>query len=261
VAFEQACDHLTSVSVAPCGFMPLRGQMAKPESVRPLRAGSGLFVNFDGERRLDTAALYTALGHPAELLTTGIRVIPAELFDGLALWLALHEPDSGRLFAVGAAADLGLVPPLLPGMTSTYVLLEEQAMAALVCLDQELDSGTSSSAFELGVRVFGAAGHDLAQRLVGTIHEWHASGRRATAGLRIRAYPPRQQHRRRHRGRHRQALQPAPARLAGAVGSLHLTAGLVGLHPAATPERRAAVPQGERLTSIACRRSRPRTSS
>jgi protein-L-isoaspartate(D-aspartate) O-methyltransferase len=189
VAFEQAGDHLTSVSVAPCGFMPLRGQMAKPESVRPLRAGSGLFVNFDGECRLDTAALYTALGYPAELLTTGIRVTPAELFDGLALWLALHEPDSGRLFAVGAAADLGLVPPLLPGMTSTYVLLEEQAMAALVCLDQQLDSGTSSSAFELGVRVFGAAGHDLAQQLVGTIHQWHASGRRATAGLRIRAYP------------------------------------------------------------------------
>jgi protein-L-isoaspartate(D-aspartate) O-methyltransferase len=92
VAFEQAGDHLTSVSVAPCGFMPLRGQMAKPESVRPLRAGSGLFVNFDGECRLDTAALYTALGYPAELLTTGIRVTPAELFDGLALWLALHEP-------------------------------------------------------------------------------------------------------------------------------------------------------------------------
>jgi hypothetical protein len=62
-------------------------------------------------------------------------------------------------------------------------------MAALVCLDQQLDSGTPSSAFELGVRVFGAAGHDLAQRLVGTIHQWHASGRRATAGLRIRAYP------------------------------------------------------------------------
>jgi protein-L-isoaspartate(D-aspartate) O-methyltransferase len=146
-------------------------------------------VNFDGERRLDTAALYTALGHPAELLTTGIRVTPAELFDGLALWLALHEPDSGRLFTVDAAADLGLLPLLLRGMTSTYVLLEEQAMAALVCLDQEADSGTSSSAFELGVRVFGAGGYDLAQRLVGTIHQWHASGRRATVGLRVRAYP------------------------------------------------------------------------
>lgn len=192
VAFELMGEHLASVSVAPCGFMPLRGRMAGPESVRPLGAEPGLFVEFDGKRRLDTEALYTALGEPAELLSTGVGVTPVEVFDGLALWLALHEVDSGGLWAVGAAVDRGLVPPLFtfPGMTGTGVLLAEQAMAALVRLDQEVNHDSWSSTFELGVRVFGTGGHELAQRLMAAVHRWHASGRPAAAGLRIRAYPP-----------------------------------------------------------------------
>ncbi len=168
--------------------MPLRGLMAGPESVRPLGPDPGLFVHFDGERRLDTAALYTALGQLAELLPTGIRVSPAELFDGLELWLALHETNSGQLSAVGAAVDRGLVPPLItfPEMTGTGVLLGEQGMAALVRLGQQVAGG---GPFELGVRAFGTGGLELTQRLASAVRDWHASGRRATTGLRIRAYP------------------------------------------------------------------------
>jgi hypothetical protein len=72
----------------------------------------------------------------AVMLTVGAwDVAPA----CLALWLALHEPDIGRFFAVGAAVDCGLVPPLLcfPGNKGTGVLLAEQALAALVHLDQQ----------------------------------------------------------------------------------------------------------------------------
>jgi protein-L-isoaspartate(D-aspartate) O-methyltransferase len=52
VAFEPTGEHLTSVSVTPCGFMPLRGQMARPESIRPLGDEPGLFIAFDGEQNL-----------------------------------------------------------------------------------------------------------------------------------------------------------------------------------------------------------------
>ncbi|MCA1837013.1 MAG: methyltransferase, FxLD system, partial [Actinobacteria bacterium] len=90
VAFQHTGEYLTSVSVAPCGFMPLRGQMTSPQSLAPLGDRPGLFLGFDGRRTLDIAALYTALSAPAELLATGIRVTPTEVFDGLALWLALH---------------------------------------------------------------------------------------------------------------------------------------------------------------------------
>ena len=192
VAFERTGEHLTSVSVAPCGFMPLRGQMTGPPSAHLLGGQPGLFVGFEGQRKLNPAALYTALGEPAELLATGIRVTAAEVFDGLTLWLSLHEPDIGALTAIGAAVNRGLVPPLLsfPGMAGTGVLLAEQALAALVRLDQQGDAYSWSSTFELGVRAFGTGGHPLAQRLQAAVAHWHASGRPVTAGLRVRAYPP-----------------------------------------------------------------------
>jgi protein-L-isoaspartate(D-aspartate) O-methyltransferase len=151
-----------------------------------------LFLHFEGQRTLDTAALYTALHAPAELLATGIRVSASEVFDGLALWLALHQPDLGQLSAIGTAAQRGLVPPLLsfPGNVGTGVLLGEQAMAALVRLDQHGDDHDWSTTFELGVQAFGAGGDHLAHRLRAAVEKWHASGHPATAGLRIRAYPP-----------------------------------------------------------------------
>jgi hypothetical protein len=46
------------------------------------------------------------------------------------------------------------------------------------------------STFELGVRGFGSGGPQLAQQLRTSVAQWHATGRPATAGLRIRAYPP-----------------------------------------------------------------------
>jgi protein-L-isoaspartate(D-aspartate) O-methyltransferase len=192
VAFARTGEYLTSVSVAPCGFMPLRGQMTGPQSIHPLGDQPGLFLQCEGQRTPDTAALYTALHAPAELLATGIRVTPREVFDGLALWLALHQPDLGQLSAIGAVAQRGLVPPLLsfPGNIGTGVLLGEQAMAALVRLNQQHGDDRGSTTFELGVRAFGTGGHPLAHRLRAAVQQWHESGRPATAGLRIRAYPP-----------------------------------------------------------------------
>ena len=192
VAFQRTGEYLTSVAIAPCGFMPLRGQMTNPQSILPLGDQSGLFLYFEGQRTLDTAALYTALHAPAELLATGIRVSATEVFDGLALWLALHQPDLAQLAAIGPATQRSMVPPLLscPSNVGTGVVLDEQALAALVRLDQHGEDHDWSTTFELGVRAFGAGGDHLAHRLRAAVHQWHASGRPATAGLRIRAYPP-----------------------------------------------------------------------
>ena len=93
---------------------------------------------------------------------------------------------------MGAAAQRGLVPPLLsfPSNLGTGVLLGEQALAALVRLDQHGDDHDWSTTFELGVRAFGTGGDHLAHRLRAAVEKWHVSRRPATAGLRIRAYPP-----------------------------------------------------------------------
>ena len=187
VAFERAADHLRSVSVKDCGFMRLRGAFAGPETARLLGDRPGLFVELDDERPVDTAALYAALSEPGAEVRTGVRVGASELWGGLSLWLALHEPDLGGLSAIGAAVRLGLVPELVvfPGQVGTRVLVGAAGLAALVRVDGTEDGGR----FEVAVRGLGAGSGPLADRLAAQVAAWDAHGRPSTDGLRIRAYP------------------------------------------------------------------------
>lgn len=189
VAFERAGDHLTSLSIVDCGFMPLRGALARPNSVRRLGDEAGVFLALDDGREVDTAALYAALRRPGTAVMTGVKVTPAEVMGGVGLWLALHEPDIGQLSTLGAAVGRGLVPAVVasPGMALTTVLVGERALAAFVRPDP---AGVPAARFDLGVQPFGPEAEDLVRRLVGHVHAWAARGRPSTGDLHIRAYPP-----------------------------------------------------------------------
>jgi protein-L-isoaspartate(D-aspartate) O-methyltransferase len=188
VAFERAGDHLASVSVRPCGFMTLRGSMAGPESIQSL--GHSLFLELGGDSPIDPAAVQAALSRPGPELPLRMRVTGREVFDGLALWLALHEPDVGSLAALDSAPERDLVPPLctLGGMTSTYVLVEGEALAALVRLGSDGSGAGEDDSFEPGVRGYGPGSEALASRLADSVQSWQRRGRPSTTGLRIRAY-------------------------------------------------------------------------
>ncbi len=184
VAFEALDDHLVSRSVMGCGFMPLRGALAGPDQPRPLGDQPGLFVHLADDRPIDLSALNAALHQPGAQMTTGVAVTAGQVLAELGLWLALHDPDAGRLVALG---DAGLVPALsaFPGMTSTTALIGAQALAALA----GPDTAAPTDSFTIGVRPFGPDGTDLAQRLAAHVRAWDAAGRPSTAKLGIRAYP------------------------------------------------------------------------
>ncbi|HYZ36342.1 MAG TPA: methyltransferase domain-containing protein, partial [Pseudonocardiaceae bacterium] len=219
VAFQRTGEYLTSVSVAPCGFMPLRGQMTSPQSIIPLGDQPGLFLQWEDQRTLDTAALSTALCAPAELLATGIRVSASEVFDGLALWLALHQPDLGQLSAMGAAAQRGLVPPLLsfpsnlgtgvlPGRTGPGGVGPPGSTRRRPRLVNHLRTGRAGLRHRRrssGTSTTGRGAEVAHQRPPG--HRWTAHPR----------LPPRPPHRRPVRSRHRQALLPIGPGLACAA--------------------------------------------
>lgn len=125
IAFEPAGERLDSVSIVDCGFMWMRGALTGPEDIRPLGPEPGQFVELAEQRRLDADALYAALTEPGENLASGVRVTLSDIWGGLGLWLALQEPELARLWAIGAAADRGLVPALVvfPGQAGTVALL------------------------------------------------------------------------------------------------------------------------------------------
>ena len=186
IAFQPIDGNLESVSVVPCGFMRIRGAFAGPESIHQLGPEPGLFLGLAEQRPIDADGLYAALAQPGVDVPSGVRVTLNDAWHGLGLWLALHEPTIAGLSAIGAAANHGLVPALLayPRQvgTATVALVETDALAALVRLDEE-------QPFELGARPLGPNGDRLAQRLVGHIQDWNIQGRPATAGLHVSAYP------------------------------------------------------------------------
>lgn len=188
VAFEQAGDHLASVSCVPCGFMPLAGQLAAGDPVRPLDEAPGVFLSVEDNRELDLAALRVALDQPGQALPTGVTITQSYLFADLGLWLALHDPGVGQLTAVGPAAGRNLIPAIstqIPGRASTTVLAGRSSLAAIA-----RPPGTEqATTFEACVRGYGPGGERLAERLAAGIRAWDSAGRPAGSTLRIRAYP------------------------------------------------------------------------
>jgi protein-L-isoaspartate(D-aspartate) O-methyltransferase len=188
VAFEPAGDHLASVSVVPCGFMPLTGELGGTDPVRPFGVTPGVFLRIEDDRGLDLAALHAALNQPGQAIPTGVTISRSYLFSGLGLWLALHDPDVAELAAVGPAAGRNLIPAVstpISRMEATTVLVGETSMAAVA----RPPGAEQADDFEAFVRGYGPDGDRLAGRLAAGIRAWESAGRPATPALRIRAYP------------------------------------------------------------------------
>jgi protein-L-isoaspartate(D-aspartate) O-methyltransferase len=166
VAFERAGDGvLESVSIVDCGFMPLQGELAGADPVRPL-GRPGLFLLIEDLAPVDTAALLAALD-AGPVVATPVDVSRREALTGLRTWLALHEPAAGDLLAQREDAHRPM--PVLVG---------SGGLAALAPV------GTSTE-----VQGYGAGADALAGRLLDHVLDWAGAGRPDSSRLRIRAYP------------------------------------------------------------------------
>lgn len=201
VAFEPTDDHLVSISVRDCRFMPLRGDFAAPSPVQvQLGPDPGLYLEPVGAPPIDGDAVYGLLTGASKDWAVDVDVTLCEVAFGLWTWLALSEPKLGRLVAHGDLVERQIVPPLIGvggewKSVSTVGLFEERGLATLMrppgqsapLLDiNEVFASTSPIA--LYVRQFGP-GDSLARRLIGRIQAWHAAGRPSSDGVRVRAYP------------------------------------------------------------------------
>jgi protein-L-isoaspartate(D-aspartate) O-methyltransferase len=192
IAFEQAADHLDSVSVLPCGFMRLRGAFAGPETVVPLGSRTGMVAESE-PRPADAEDLESLLAQPGRAVSIGVRVTFMDLYGGLGLWLAAREPGLGRLSAFGVAGPGAAAPDPAaaarrPGMG---MVASAHGCAALVPMSDPGGQGQAGlhTAFEIGACPFGREGTQLAARLAGHVRDWDAAGRPSLAGLRVSAYP------------------------------------------------------------------------
>lgn len=194
VAFERVDDHLASRSVFGCGFMMLRGAFAGPETRLALGPEPGLNVTLDDRSQINAEAIYQALVGPSRDLATNTQATSSDdLFSGLSLWLALHEPGFCWLSAEGPWVERGIVPELLRWSSlnkpiTTIGLLSDTGACVLARSPEPPQAGPDAAAFELRVRQFGPD-DALTQRLIDRLAAWDAAGRPSIEGLRIAAYP------------------------------------------------------------------------
>jgi len=204
VAFEQVNDHLTSLSVHDCGFIPLRGDFASVLSNR-IQLKPNLYLETMTELPVDGEALYSLLTGTSKDWETNVEVTPWDVLNGsLWTWLALQEPQMSKLIAEGEMVERNIVPPLLgvegrQESAATAVLLGETGVAALmrppgqsvplVPSDKLFTSDSPAvQPFKLFVRQFGTD-DSIVQRLLTHIRSWKTVNSLPSGRLHIRAYP------------------------------------------------------------------------
>ena len=193
VAFERAGPGgpWTSRSLAPCGFMRMRGSLAGPERV--VRLAPGLFLLLpDGTSAVDGDTLAGWLAGPSVPHLTGVRAGSAQVFWGLGLWLAAHELRSGRLNEERPSGPRGTSGGRLTGAPlrglgwqSTLGLIDSGGLAVLTSAVASARSGLLT----LGAAGFGPDAARLAADLAAHVEAWSQAGRPGIASLHIDAYP------------------------------------------------------------------------
>jgi protein-L-isoaspartate(D-aspartate) O-methyltransferase len=194
VAFANEGDHLASVSVKECLFMPLRGAFAGPPARVALGPIPGLSLYVRDPARVEPEAAHALLTGPVADLPTGVRTTGREVSGGLVLWVAVREPDFCWLEATGSDADAHPVPHLFArgGTYRSAAGVFEGARASFLMRPPgdplPVERATEPRPFELFIRSFGKGG-PTAPRLLEHVRAWDVAGRPGAAGLRIRAFP------------------------------------------------------------------------
>jgi protein-L-isoaspartate(D-aspartate) O-methyltransferase len=194
VAFERAGSDgpWTSRSLAPCGFMRMRGSLAGPERVVPLASGLSLLLP-DGTPGVDAEAILALLGGPSVSLATEVRAPAVQVFWGLGVWLAAREPRSVRLNedrpsrrpAVRAGSLVAGAPLCSSHWRATIGLLDAGSLAILTAVVPSDRSGRLT----LGVKGFGPEAERLAADLAAHVETWGEAGLPGLEGMHIDAYP------------------------------------------------------------------------
>jgi protein-L-isoaspartate(D-aspartate) O-methyltransferase len=196
VAFERAAlsapgGPWTSRSLAPCGFMRMRGSLAGPERVVLLAPGLSLLLP-DNTPEVSGEEVAELLAGPPVSYPTAVRAGSAQVFWGLGLWLAAREPRSCRLNEERPAGRRGApgsrlawAPLRGPGWHSTVGLLDGDGLAVVT----SATTADRSGLFTLAAAGFGPRAADLAADLAAHVQAWGEAGRPGIAGLHVDAYP------------------------------------------------------------------------
>lgn len=183
VAFRRTGDQLESLSVTPCGFMPLRGaiEAETPGDFAGVTVEPGVRLVLSRDAPMAADRVREWLDSPGPEFATGVEVSVSEAWGSLALWLSLREPNFCSLMSAGPAARDDL-PRLMEGGGGRggYGLCGENGMALLTRPEAGGDA--------VSVRLYGGQ-PALAERITQALAAWDSAARPCGGDVRITAVP------------------------------------------------------------------------
>jgi protein-L-isoaspartate(D-aspartate) O-methyltransferase len=203
--------HWVSRSIAPCGFMRMRGSLAGPERTVVLQPGlsvtlpDGLTLA-DGHEA-DGAALAAFLEEAPAEAGTGVQASSVQVFWGLGLWLATRDRrscgvtegiETGAPGGPGGAGPPGgsrvsrrltRTPLGGDGMAVTTGLVDSGGIAVLTVDEKVPAAGSRPGQLALAVAGFGPHGPELGAALAAHVQAWDAAGQPGAERLHVDAYP------------------------------------------------------------------------
>ena len=189
--------HWVSRSIAPCGFMRMRGSLACPERTVVLQPGLSVMLPdgltlADGQE-VDGAALAAFMDEPPAEFGTGVRTSSVQVFWGLGLWLATRDRRSCGVAEERPARDdpgrLARAPLGGAGMAATVGIVDSGGIAVLTADKASPVPGPRSGQLALEVTGFGPRGSELGAALAAHVRAWDAAGQPGAARLHVDAYP------------------------------------------------------------------------
>ena len=198
-----AGGHWASRSIAPCGFMRMRGSLAGPERTVILQPGLSVMLPdgltlADG-REVDGAALAAYLAEPPAEFVTGVWTSSPQIFWGFGLWLAAGDrrscgvaeerPAGSGEPGRGAASRLVRAPLRSRGMLVTAGILDSGGIAVLTATPVQPAADGWPGQLTLDVAGFGPHGAELGADLAAHVRAWDQAGQPGAGGLHVDAFP------------------------------------------------------------------------
>ena len=191
VALKKVGEALESLSLLPCGFMPLRGTFTAEGLTRSLPGAGGFWLMAEPSAAIDLDAIAGRLQEPRTALPTGValRVLPelgADLYG-----LAAELPGFAQLWQGAEAAQLDPLPSLriLPGgARCAGCLIAGDSLALLTLAEGDSWAAIDPASSGESQAIVWQCGADAtaARSLLEVLQRWAAAGRPGLAELRLR---------------------------------------------------------------------------
>ncbi|HUD76764.1 MAG TPA: methyltransferase domain-containing protein [Streptosporangiaceae bacterium] len=186
-----AADEWAAMSAWRCGFVPMLGAFAGPETVFRLPEPRPLTAQMADGHPVAGPALQAALaGEPSDEQVVPPLGSPAELAD-LDLWLTITAAELSRIIILAAPGGWFPMAGLLPFGGLVGNAMEPELLGAAILLPAEVAHGQRAQRAgpDMLIRGFGPGGADLAAYLAGLTGKWAEAGRPGTAELQLTVRP------------------------------------------------------------------------